>query len=688
MSRSTRLWKLALWSTRFAVAVGLGGAAAFAHAGQPVKVDHIDLRAELGRQPSRNTLKLFRAAVDTQARRLYVSGILTPSVAVLDLDSERWVAFLDSGVEERAYRYLFMDDVNHLLWVRDGSRGSLTRVDPETGAVGPQVAVPARAGSMLCDGARSLVYLLTPEEPSFRAFREDTLETAWTSDAMGTGISSMVQDPETGELLILDGAQRGPGGLVYRLDPDTQSVTGTIELNLPAGARGGKLALDSEGHRLVVTIGSREVWTLAMNGTQLSAYEVPSDLELEAVAVDGARSRLLMVATDRPGGDQAAGVGGHLLVAGLGTLSPGRDIAFGRKLHSLVVDPATGLAYLPNGDASVVWKVDPGTGEVTGLRLGDSAEQVVPVNGGRTLVMNSRLGGSYLMAWDAETGHLETFEAGVWPIPLRSVPGDDLLLVLNAWDGTVSVYLGAELGEPLAIVPLDLPAGTTDRLPDLAVDPERRLAFAAYPEHAAVAVVDLTTFSAAGVLNVPGARAGDIGGGPGQLLVGVDSTLGRLLAVEPSRGRVTVFSIDSRDVVATADFSTEEMGPVTADMMFVDEEAHTCWVGRLEIATATGSPTGRTLPRGDRVFAVDSRRGLYWVGGVETTADGPADVLAAVRRDGLAEVGAWTLGPADTVQSSVAYVPPARIYVTRMAADDLAVYAIAEPVRRVSGRLR
>ncbi len=67
----------------------------------------------------------------------------------------------------------------------------------------------------------------------------------------------------------------------------------------------------------------------------------------------------------------------------------------------------------------------------------------------------------------------------------------------------------------------------------------------------------------------------------------------RLLAVEPSRGRVTVFSIDGREVVAEAAFPAGEMGPVTADMVFVDEIAHTCWVRRVEVDTSNGSSTGR-----------------------------------------------------------------------------------------------
>ncbi|NOZ95007.1 MAG: hypothetical protein GXP47_09765 [Acidobacteria bacterium] len=647
------------------------------HAGDehPVEIARIDLPAELGRPLPENTLKLFRAAVDSVSRRLFVAGILTPHLAVLDLDTGRWVGSIDSELA-RGYKYLDTDEMSHLLFIRDGSNGSLSRVNPEPGTVDARIQVPARSGALLCDGERGLVYLLTPEPPSFRAYREETLELAWSSAEMGTGINSLVPDPETGELLVLDGGQRGPRGRIYRFDPGSRSITGTLTFELPPGARAGRVFLDSVGRRIVVTVGSREIRTLAMDGSAIASYRVPAELDLQSVALDADRSRLLLVAVEHPKGEAVAGVGGHLLVVDLETMDLVREMTFGRKLRSIAVDAATGTAYLPNGDASTVWKVDPGEGRVVALRLGDSAEQVLPVDGGRRLILNSRLGGSYLMAWAVQSRRLETLEAGTWPIPMRYLDDGDLLVVLNAWDGTLSIFHSRELDEAPATLPLDLPAGTTDRLPDLAVDAGRRLAFAAYPEHAAIAMADLEVFSPAGVLEVPGAVAGDTGGGPGQLLLGVDSRADRLLAVEPARGRVIVFSIDERRVVDAARFSPAKTGPVAADMVWVDEQRHTCWVGRVELSTADGSPTGRTLPRGDRIFAADGARDVYWVAGTESRAGESVDILIALETGSLRETGAWTLGPADAVHSSFAFVPPDRIYRARMTVVDLTAWAI------------
>ncbi len=671
------------WSHRAvaaaAAALVAGGIAAAGE--QPFEVRRVNLIAELGRELPENTLKLFWAAVDPAARRLYVSGILTPHLAVMDLDTRRWIATIDSGLP-RGYTYLYAEPQRRLLFVHASSTGRLLRVDPEAGAVGPEARVPSSSGTVVCDGGRGLVYLATPEAPTLRAFREDTLELAWSSDAVSPGAGQPVLEPGSGDLYLLDLARTGPEGRIERFDPDTRTVVGTVTFELPAGQRARRLLLDPVGHRLVVGVGADEVRTLAMDGTALGSYRVPAGLELERMELDATRGRLLLVTLERPEGDLVAGVGGHLLVVDLDTLSLERDIPVGRKPRAIAIDPTTGVAWLPNGDASTVWAVDPGTGEVTGYRLGDSAEELVALEGGRRLVTESRLGGSYLMAWDTARRELETFTTGTWPVPVRAVPGLGLLVVLNAWDGTLSVLAEDDLRHPLATIPLDLPPGTTDRLPGLAVDPVRELAFAAYPEHGAIAVADLAALAADGVLAVPGAETGEGEGGPGQLLVAADPAADRLLAVEPLRGRVTVFSIDARSVVATAAFDPDRAGSPATDMLFADTGRHTCWVGRIELATLDGAPTGRELPRGDRVFALDPGRGVYWVAGVE----GGEDVLAAVDRETLAVAGAWPLGAADPVHSAFVFVPPNRIWRARMAEVDLTAYDLREGSRRPAGR--
>ena len=113
------------------------------------------------------------------------------------------------------------------------------------------------------------------------------------------------------------------------------------------------------------------------------------------------------------------------------------------------------------------------------LRLGDSLEQVVSALAGDSLFLTSRLGGSYLVAVDADTGAAQTFMAGSWPIPLRTDAAGQLLHVLNAWDGTVSVFELMPERRLVATIPTGPPRGTTDRLPVLAVDGVRKRAYAA-----------------------------------------------------------------------------------------------------------------------------------------------------------------------------------------------------------------
>ncbi len=654
-------------------------------AASPSGLEHlatISLLDVLQRPIERNVLKLFRAAADPVRNRVYVSGIMTPDIAILDGATEQWIGTLESGIAGIAHKYLYTDPASRMLYVHDGSNGTLRAISLETGTTGASVAAPRQIGDLMIDAARGLIYVVAAQAPSFRALDARTLATVYESEALGPGASRLALSADGLSLYVLDGMARGPAGRLLRFDPDARRVVETIELALPSGERPGELDYDPTTSRLFVATSS-EVRAFGTDGRLLGGFGLVPGMDLQDVVYDGANDRVLTLLVARPSDGQVAGLGGRLVAYDATTGQPTADLRFGAKPHSLCPNPATGRVYVPNGDTSVVWSISPSADSFHPLRLGDSIEQLVLDPSGDRLFMNSRLGGSYLLSYDIAAGHIEPFTAGLWPIPMRALGTQQGLLVLNAWDSTISLFDTSATPAPaeLGVASLGLPRGSTDRLPDLAVDARRSLAFAAYPELGKVAIVDIDALVPMDAITLESFPVGDSpGGGPGQLQVIAAEEPGRLHVYSPLTRRLSTY--DVRNVASGVPrVGDREVAPVAPDgqlgILFLDAALGRLFVGDLELDAATGAPTGRTLASGQRLFALDESRSAYWASAVESGAEETTDAVYVLDRGSLALIATFPLDAISGTTPEHALDPErGRLYVSHMEAAALDVYAV------------
>jgi len=569
----------------------------------------------LGRSVDDNVLKLFSAAVGSDQNNVYVSGIMSPYVGVLDTTTGEWIGTIDTGVREHALKYLYSAPGHEWLYVAETGSGTLRRIDPATGEIDGVLDVRS-----LTDGHRAVVdpvhdlLVLATRDGGVQAFGGDQFGLVWQQASLGESAGSLVFDEARGLLYVVDPQDSSPTRDFYVLDAATGEIERTVSYEAPDGDRSRWLMLDSEGDRLIVGT-DRAAVVMDLEGTTLRVIRLERDGTPSSMVFDSAHGRLAVLSSVRPADqEQVASTEGRLDVYDVSTGRRVASFSFGRKPKRMILNPADGRIYVPNGDASVVWRID--TDSYSGadpLRLGDSVEQIAVAENGK-LYLSSRLGGSYLTEYDPASGAFETFETGAWPIPVQTNEAGDRLLVVNAWESTLSVFGVAGERTLLAEIGLGLPSGSTDRLPSMAIDSSRSIAYVACPEFGKVVAVDFEAMEPLGTIVLEGFRTGDTGGGPGQIQLAVDEGSGRLFVLRAADRTVEVYDTTTYGLtgsIGTADLDWRAV-PVTGDYLFLDADAGRLFLGQVEVDAATLEATGRELDRGLVVVAADAARGIYW----------------------------------------------------------------------------
>ncbi|MBK8780544.1 MAG: hypothetical protein IPO22_01780 [Anaerolineales bacterium] len=560
-----------------------------------------------------NVVKLFSVAVDDERNLVYVAGIMTPNVAILDGATEEWIGIVNTGITERGIKYIYFDSAAQYLYVFEVTTSTLHRINVVNGEMATPAQLNGGFGSLaFVDEVRTRFYLATKN--GLIAYDGNTLAELFVVQGLGENAGSMIFDETTDSIYLLASQDKSTRSILV-INAANGQVTNEIQYATQANGRARWFHFDAQERTFIIGL-DRSVITLDMNGAELNAFPLQNRGVLEDVLYDPATGQTFALSVAQPANGQVAGIGGHVDVYDKnGNITSSFD--FGRKPHNMRINPVNGHIYIANGDASILWSIDTAAPtQANPLRLGDSVEQIIVSGGGGTLYLASRLGGSYIARYSLSDGSSASFSAGTWPIPLRRDSAGNFLFSLNAWDSTLSVYSMTPAETLLGTIPLGVPAGSTDRLPDLAIDSTHKLAYAAYPEFGTVAVVNWETMQPVATINIPNAETGDTGGGPGQLKVTVNESANRLFVYEPKARTIYVYDtannftlLNSMDMKA----QSRAIGGSDADLFFFDVESNRLFLGSVELDSTTGQPTGKALPVGNKIFGVDVEDNLYWV---------------------------------------------------------------------------
>ena len=572
--------------------------------------DSISLLELQNRELKENVLKIFSAAADPIRNRIYVSGILTPNIAIMDGATESWIKTIDSGMGwEYSLKYLYIDPVKNYLYIIDGSKGELRRIDLNNGEIKGPAPIGSKSGIAAVDTKRGRIYISSRFSPHFSVYDGSTLNLLFKTDEMGEGTGDMVYDVENDLLYVLDFLN--PRINVF--NPNTLKIVDRIVYdNSCCGGNSKQLVFDTEKNSFFVLV-ARHVEVVDYTGKSLNSIDIQSDRDIERICFEPDSKKLLILTVDRANNGQVSGVGGHLEVYDPYSVKRFYDIPFGKKPHRLEINTTNNRIYIPNGDASVLWSISTDSyAEPNPIRIGDSIEQIALSKNGEKLYMNSRLGGSYLLEYNTNSKSYETFTSGTWPIPIRVDSNGENLIVLNAWDSTLSVYSLLPKRSLLSTIPLGISKGTTDRLPDMIVDSANGIAYVVYPEFGELIAVDWENNRVLKTIGIKGFKKGEQSGGPGDLQLAIDSKNQRLIVLSVEDSKLFIFDVNNYSLLKEVDISNINLKKVrdgaNVDLLFVDSGNNKLFVGPYEFDIYTYQMTGRSLQDGQRIFAYDLRK--------------------------------------------------------------------------------
>ena len=631
-----------------------------------------------------NVLKISSAVVDTRRNRIYVVGNLTPNIAIFDGVTEEWMGTFNSKLAyDEIQKIIHIDSVANYLYIIDKSHQQIKRLDlSNKEVIGPMV-IPEGDGYAAVDTKRTRIYISSRKPPYFTVFDGKKLNRLFESSEMSTAPGELFYDEETDLVYVSDLSTSSEQGKLFLWDANKNKISSYIKYKKPDSLPETHFEIDSLNKRFFI-VSPHALNIITYEGETLHIIPLSEEIEIQDMVYDVSHDRLALLGLERPNQNEMSGMGGRLLIYDPTQGEMVKDLSFGDKPHALVFNQANYHLYALSTDEANLWSISTDTFDTPSPnRLGDSIEQIVLAEHGSKLYLNSRLGGAYLLGYNVDNGAYESFTSGRCPMPMRADRSGDFLLVLNAWDSTLSVFRAAPQSQWLRTIPLGLPPGTTQRLPDLTVDSKRGVAYAAYPEFGKIAVVDWKNGKVITQIELQGYPKGEASAGEGQLQILADEKQNKLYVLwNVAKHRLQVIDLaDDYEVIADVDLTSLDWDKINrasnAEQLFLDEELNRLFIGPYLFDTNTATLNGYKLSRGQRIFAIDPISDSYWALGVEGEGVRSSYMVMALYRKNMSMRQSHIISSASALKPVLAFDAQRRfLYAADMAKAELQIFSV------------
>ncbi|MFZ1238412.1 MAG: exo-alpha-sialidase [Anaerolineae bacterium] len=623
-----------------------------------------------------NHLKLFDVALDENLNRIYVQGILTAGIAVIDGATDTLIGSLSSGGSDNDFNrpYLAVHPTNGMLYMAGYGNHILRRIDPATNTVTAQGSLAADPVGVIVDAATNRVFVSLQTTGEVAVYDATTLALLATVDLGADRIGGLDVDSAAQRLYVVHSSAPTAATPLYVINTATLAQLPSLTVNNAGGAPFNFVDVDPASGRLFLTTSNR-LFILNSSGAQLASTLLPADAKQPRFWT--ATGKVYVVSRD---GISPIRSSLSVLDASTGALEQQLDLQTGGA-QRMVLNRTTGKIYTAGMEYTQVAVVNALTVSLNGLLdIGNAVEDVAVAPTDGTVYLTNRLGGSTLMIYRPGSGAWNELTTGGWPTAVDVDTALNRLFVLSHYDGAVTAYaLAPDPLNPTLLGSVNLGlTDTEDALSNQTVDSTHHRVITTHPERDRVVIVDGSSLSvAATISDVPSFTYSPQGtAGPGHLQPAVDESLNKLYVLVSRQHKVDVFDGNANYAyLRTLDLSSQQWGWSNAfadHVIFADSSRHRLHIGPILIDTTTDTVTG-LLPAGRGSIVVDldaANNRLLTLDlattGAQAAVRGPR-LTGRLRQPAGAAASVWRLYTIDassfslisqTDLRSLTYVPP------------------------------
>ncbi len=503
--------------------------------------------AILGDSGFDNTLKGMSVVADDAGGVVYVTGIMTDAVSIVDLETgtlERTFYLTDHA---QATKKLAFDPLHRQLWAVANKRDAyLWLADPDTGNVLASRDISEDLSDqannypikdVALDPQQQQLYVLISDVHGARVAVYDTSLQVVDELLVGRDLVDLEWDVERNRLVGLSAPAPGSGEptqlFLLPQGSEAEMTWFTPDISLPAGTLPpAELAVHEAGDLFLA--GQDNLWRVDdAEGSVMWHASLP--FRATNLAVSGNQVGVLH--------QYGAPGSSDVFVSRLSTYKAedGELLAVrSGRFEASRMDATTGGVVVGNGgDASLsIFPTD--SSDRTDVQVGSAAEDVlVTPDGSRMLVLN-RLGGSQLIEYQLATGSSRVLDTVPWPVRMVQRPADDRLFIFSHFAPTVEVrdLQTLEVLGQISLASYGVGSSYSDTLSDMAADPDGDLLVALQCEQGKIAIIDGAAESVLAVVDLGGPRPND---GPGRMNAAIDLS-------DPGNRRVFVFLADDNQL--------------------------------------------------------------------------------------------------------------------------------------------
>ncbi len=588
----------------------------------PVKKETVSLNGLRGWSSALgNNIKVFDVAVDEARNRVYVQGILSPGIAVIDGNTDTLIGSVDIGLSYNSFHrtYLAVHPTNGMLYVADFHGSTLRSIDPATAVITGPVTLDGTPTFVLADS--DYVYVSLQSLGKVAVYDATTLAKVQLVDLGTDRIGGMVLDHTNQKLYVTNaGAPVGNQSTLYVINTTTMTTSTPILFTNTTGQPTSFVDRDPATGNFFVT-SEKYLFILSSSGNVLHTVPLPN--KSKQPFYWGATGKVYITSHD---GISPIHSSLEVVDAVTGHIDHIIDLQTGGAQRT-ALNKTTGKLYTNGMEYTNVPVVDLHTNTlIKRIDIGNSVEDIAVDPGSGVAYFANRLGGSTVMSYDAANDRWDEFATGGWPTAVDFDPGLGRLFVLSHFSGTVEAYdVGTHPLSPTLAGTASLGLhDITDALSNQTVDATRHRVVTTHPEHDSVVIVDGATLTVtATISDVPSFTFDPkTTAGPGHLQPAVDEVQNKLYVLDPKTKRVDVFDGNTGyaylRTIDLAGYSWTWKNDFNDHLLWMDNARHRLYVGPLVIDTTTDTYAG-ILPAGsgEVVVGMDKANNLLYTLGVD-----------------------------------------------------------------------